>query len=206
MTGKFGRLAAAVFALALGALAMTSVPQFTADVSAQPNCRLRADAGVADFADLADRAGPAVVGIRTTARAGARARARCRFRTSMRTIRCSSSSGAFSRTRRSNRSHARVPQQPAPRRDVPRGLGSGFILSPDGYVMTNAHVVRGADDITVTTSDRREFKAKLIGADTRTDVALVKIEATGSACGAHWRSEQVASRRMGYRDRVAFRT
>ena len=64
-------------------------------------------------------------------------------------------------------------------RDVPRGLGSGFILSPDGYVMTNAHVVRGADDIIVTTSDRREFKAKLIGADTRTDVALIKIEATG---------------------------
>ncbi|HVE89481.1 MAG TPA: Do family serine endopeptidase, partial [Burkholderiaceae bacterium] len=71
------------------------------------------------------------------------------------------------------------PQQPAPRRDLPRGLGSGFILSPDGYVMTNAHVVRGGDDITVTTSDRREFKAKVIGADTRTDVALLKIEATG---------------------------
>src|SRR4030095_16666856 len=45
--------------------------------------------------------------------------------------------------------------------------------------MTNAHVVRGADDITVTMSDRREFKAKVIGADTRTDVALLKVEATG---------------------------
>jgi serine protease Do len=70
-------------------------------------------------------------------------------------------------------------QGPGPRRDVPRGLGSGFILSADGYVLTNAHVVEGADDITVTLTDRREFKGKVIGADRRTDVALVKIEATG---------------------------
>ncbi len=70
------------------------------------------------------------------------------------------------------------PQQ-GPRRDVPRGLGSGFIISTDGYVMTNAHVVEGADDITVTLTDRREFKGKVIGTDRRTDVALVKIEATG---------------------------
>ena len=70
-------------------------------------------------------------------------------------------------------------QGPGPRRDVPRGLGSGFIISADGYVMTNAHVVEGADDITVTLTDKREFKGKVIGADRRTDVALVKIEATG---------------------------
>jgi len=60
-----------------------------------------------------------------------------------------------------------------------RGVGSGFILSADGYVMTNAHVVEGADELLVTLTDKREFKAKVIGADKRTDVAVVKIETTG---------------------------
>ncbi len=60
-----------------------------------------------------------------------------------------------------------------------RGVGSGFILSADGFVMTNAHVVDGADELLVTLTDRREFKAKVIGLDKRTDVAVVKIEATG---------------------------
>ncbi|MCK9688312.1 Do family serine endopeptidase [Scleromatobacter humisilvae] len=58
-------------------------------------------------------------------------------------------------------------------------IGSGFMLSPDGYVMTNAHVVEGADEVTVTLTDKREFKAKIIGSDQRTDVALLKIEAAG---------------------------
>ena len=58
-------------------------------------------------------------------------------------------------------------------------IGSGFLLSPDGYVMTNAHVVEGADEITVTLTDKREFKARIIGSDQRTDVALLKIEAAG---------------------------
>ena len=60
-----------------------------------------------------------------------------------------------------------------------RGVGSGFILSADGYVMTNAHVVDGADELLVTLTDKREFKAKVIGLDKRTDVAVVKIDATG---------------------------
>jgi serine protease Do len=60
-----------------------------------------------------------------------------------------------------------------------RGIGSGFILSADGFVLTNAHVVEGADEVTVTLTDKREFKAKLIGSDQRTDVAVVKIEAGG---------------------------
>jgi len=58
-------------------------------------------------------------------------------------------------------------------------IGSGFLLSPDGYVMTNAHVVEGADEVTVTLADKREFKAKIIGSDQRTDVALLKVEAAG---------------------------
>ncbi|HPE62083.1 MAG TPA: DegQ family serine endoprotease [Thiolinea sp.] len=57
--------------------------------------------------------------------------------------------------------------------------GSGFILSADGYVVTNHHVVDGSDDITVKLNDRREFKARLIGSDKRSDVALLKIEASG---------------------------
>jgi serine protease Do len=60
-----------------------------------------------------------------------------------------------------------------------RGVGSGFILSTDGFIMTNAHVIDGATDVLVTLTDKREFKAKIVGADKRTDVAVVKIEAKG---------------------------
>ena len=60
-----------------------------------------------------------------------------------------------------------------------RGVGSGFVLSADGYIMTNAHVVEGADELMVTLTDKRELKARVVGADKRTDVALVKIEASG---------------------------
>src|SRR5438874_2266631 len=68
-------------------------------------------------------------------------------------------------------------QGPAPRAES-RSLGSGFVISQDGYVLTNAHVVEGADEITVRFTDKREFKAKVIGADKRTDIALIKIEGT----------------------------
>jgi serine protease Do len=106
-----------------------------------------------DFADLVERVSPAVVNIRTTERASDAPR------------------GPFRR-----RAPA-LPQQPG--EEVPRGEGSGFILSADGYVMTNAHVVEGATEVYVTLTDKREFKAKIVGADERTDVALVKIDATG---------------------------
>jgi serine protease Do len=59
-----------------------------------------------------------------------------------------------------------------------QSLGSGFIISADGYILTNAHVVDGADEVLVKLSDKREFKAKIIGADKRTDVALIKVEAS----------------------------
>ena len=71
------------------------------------------------------------------------------------------------------------PRNPGAEDSRPRGIGSGFVLTSDGYVMTNAHVVDGADELMVTLPDKREFKAKVIGADKRTDVALVKIDATG---------------------------
>ena len=64
-------------------------------------------------------------------------------------------------------------------REMPRGVGSGFIVSSDGYIMTNAHVVEDADDLVVTLPDKREFKARIVGSDKRTDVAVVKIDATG---------------------------
>ena len=77
-------------------------------------------------------------------------------------------------------------QQPGPQqgpqqgpRPESRSLGSGFIISADGYVLTNAHVIDGADEITVKLTDQREYKAKVIGTDKRTDVALIKIEHTG---------------------------
>lgn len=57
------------------------------------------------------------------------------------------------------------------------GAGSGFIVSPDGVILTNAHVVQGADEVTVKLHDRREFRAKVVGADARTDVAVLKIDA-----------------------------
>ncbi len=66
-----------------------------------------------------------------------------------------------------------------PREQESQSLGSGFIISADGYILTNAHVVDSADKITVRLTDKREFKAKVIGADKRTDVALLKIEASG---------------------------
>jgi len=70
------------------------------------------------------------------------------------------------------------PRQNRPQEEAqPRGVGSGFILSADGYIMTNAHVVDGADEVVVTLTDKREFKAKIVGADKRTDVAVVKIQA-----------------------------
>ena len=71
-------------------------------------------------------------------------------------------------------------QQPGPGpRPESRSLGSGFIISPDGYILTNAHVVEGADEINVRFTDKREFKAKVIGTDRRTDIAVIKIEASG---------------------------
>jgi serine protease Do len=75
-----------------------------------------------------------------------------------------------------------IPRQPGPwagPRPESRSLGSGFIISPDGYILTNAHVVEGADEINVKLTDKRDFKAKVIGADRRTDVALIKIEGSG---------------------------
>jgi serine protease Do len=71
-------------------------------------------------------------------------------------------------------------QLPNPEHMPPsHGIGSGFIITPDGYVLTNAHVVSDASEVTVKLTDRREFRAKVIGVDKRSDVALIKIPGAG---------------------------
>jgi serine protease Do len=70
-------------------------------------------------------------------------------------------------------------QQQPPERGPSRGMASGFIVESDGVILTNAHVVEGADEVLVRLTDRREFKGKVLGADKPTDIAVVKIEAKG---------------------------
>jgi serine protease Do len=75
--------------------------------------------------------------------------------------------------------HFQQPQQPRGngRGELVYGAGSGFIVSPDGVILTNAHVVRDAEEVTVKLQDRREYRAKVIGSDPKTDVAVLKIDA-----------------------------
>ncbi len=124
-----------------------------------------------DFTDLVDLVGPAVVNIRTLERSRTPAQGNTQDEQMLEFFR------RFGIPVPPN-----LPRQQRPERgdeDVPRGVGSGFIVSSDGFVMTNAHVVDGADEVIVTLTDKREFKARIVGADKRTDVAVVKIEATG---------------------------
>jgi serine protease Do len=127
-----------------------------------------------DFTDLVEQVGPSVVNIRTLEK-----------------VKANENAGGPDEEmleffKRFGLPMPNVPRQ-APRRnrppsqdeEQPRGVGSGFILSSDGMVMTNAHVVDGADEVIVTLTDKREFKARIIGTDKRSDIALLKIEATG---------------------------
>lgn len=79
------------------------------------------------------------------------------------------------RFRQDRRDRGRAPREEL----VPRGLGSGIIISSEGVILTNQHVVNGADEITVTLADKKQFKATLVGQDVRRDLAVLKIEATG---------------------------
>ena len=129
-----------------------------------------------DFTDLVDQVGPSVVNIRTVekvAQRGGNGEMDEEMQEFFRRFFGQPLPGQPRQGPRQNR-----PQQPQ-EEERPRGVGSGFILTPDGYVMTNAHVVEDASEVLVTLPDKREFKAKIVGADKRTDVAVVKIEATG---------------------------
>ncbi|RMX02992.1 Do family serine endopeptidase [Corticibacter populi] len=130
-------------------------------------------AGLPDFTQLVEAVGPSVVNIRTTARVNNRnPRLRGMDEDMLEFFR------QFGIPVPGQPGQQGEPQQPESR-TVPRGVGSGFILSADGYILTNHHVVEDAEDVIVTLTDEREFKAKVIGSDQRTDVALLKIEASG---------------------------
>ena len=136
--------------------------------------------GLPDFTELVEKVGPAVVGIRTTERTRS---ARGGGETDEDMLEFFRRFGIPIPNQRPS-PNPRSPQQPPPNpgqdgEPQTRGVGSGFILSADGYVLTNAHVVDGADEVIVTLTDAREFRAKIIGADKRSDVALVKIDAAG---------------------------
>ena len=131
---------------------------------------------IPDFADLVERASPAVVNIRTTEK-----------------VVVQQAQGGIPGMPEDQAEFFRRffgvpipglpngPKQPQPNPGKPqeadRGVGSGFIIESNGLILTNAHVVEGATTIYVTLTDKREFKAKLLGMDKRTDVAVVKIDA-----------------------------
>ncbi|MBV8635348.1 MAG: DegQ family serine endoprotease [Burkholderiaceae bacterium] len=167
-------LSKAVLGLALASCTVLFVP---AAAGAAPEANA-AVASLPDFTDLVDKAGPAVVNIRTTQK-----------------IKLGQNQGDDDQAQEFFRRFFGVPmpqqpqqpqQRPKNRKQVPedqeqevdRGIGSGFIISVDGYVLTNAHVVDGADEVHVTMTDKREFKAKVIGADKQSDIALLKIDGT----------------------------
>jgi len=162
-------------------------------LSFAPHTALAIPAGAAlpDFADLVDKVGPAVVNIRTTARVSTASGQRNAppgigdgdmsefFRRffGIPLPQAPNTPRGGGRGDRGDRGGSPDPSDNGDGGEQNSGVGSGFIISADGYVMTNAHVVDDADNIYVTLTDKREFKAKLIGADDRTDIAIVKISA-----------------------------
>src|SRR4051812_33343384 len=118
-----------------------------------------------DFSGIVERAGPAVVNISVTGKA--------------KRVSDDASDDVDPNDPFSEFFKRFGPQfQPQPRTpQIMRGLGSGFIISPDGLILTNAHVVDGAQVVTVKLTDRREFKAKVLGADKQSDIAVIRIAA-----------------------------
>ncbi len=159
-----GRLASGLAVLLLAGAAFVPAAGHAQGGGAVPTVQLP------DFSELAERVGPSVVNIRTAERRAG-----------------SGASGQMDPNLEEffRRFGIPLPNRPDPRRGGDdgepqlRGVGSGFILSADGYVMTNAHVVDGADEVIVTLTDKRELKARIVGADKRSDVAVVKVDATG---------------------------
>ena len=133
-----------------------------------------------DFADLVEKYGPAVVNINTRSRGSGRQSALPPgldendpfFEFFRRFMPDQQPPGGNRRGPRN------APDEKAPRGPLrPFGLGSGFVVSADGFIVTNAHVVENAEEITVRFNDKRELPAKVIGADTRSDVAVIKVDA-----------------------------
>lgn len=164
-SGRWRVTAAALLGLCLGGL----VPMAAPAAVAQPQVARP------DFTELVEAVGPAVVNIRTLERAHGGRSGMPEADDSMEEFFRRFGIPLPGRPDRRNappRGGSGGDEEP-----VQRGVGSGFIYSADGFVMTNAHVVEGADEVIVTLTDKREFKAKIIGSDKRTDVAVVKIDA-----------------------------
>jgi serine protease Do len=161
---------AVVGAFAVGAVTAGRSGIFNAAAAAQQTAQpaaaavsptSNASASLPDFADLVAKQGPAVVQV-TVSHEGRKVASRGRNMPDEDDL------PDFFR-------QFRIPM---PQQDTPsRGLGSGFIVSSDGILLTNAHVVNGADEVTVRLTDQREFKAKVLGTDKTTDVAVLKINA-----------------------------
>ena len=152
---------------AVGAGAYTSA--VSAPTNATPVAAAPAMVTLPDFSTITTRDGPAVVNISVT---GTAKESDAEAAAEMQGIDPDDPMFQFFR---------RFQGQMGPRgqqRDVPvRAQGSGFIVSPDGLIMTNAHVVKGAKEVTVKLTDRREYRAKVLGADAKTDIAVLKIDA-----------------------------
>lgn len=138
--------------------------------------------GLPDFTELVEQVGPSVVNIRTLEKVRAPGMNGNGMDDETQDLLRRFFGIPIPNTPNTPNAPKQAPRQgrtPVPEESQPRGVGSGFVLTSDGYILTNAHVVEGADEVLVTLTDKREFKAKLIGADKRTDVAVVKIQATG---------------------------
>ena len=125
-----------------------------------------AAANLPDFTALVERVGPAVVNISVRA-----------DRKAMAMLQEDDDDEQGDPMREFFKRFGGAPGGPQMRPQPSQGMGSGFIVSNDGYIVTNAHVVDGASEVTVKLTDRREFTAKVVGSDKRTDIALIKIDA-----------------------------
>jgi serine protease Do len=143
--------------------AAVMAPPATAAANGTPTAPVIANSAMPDFPLITQRYGPAVVNISVT---GTR-------KVSGINVDPEALSDPFEFFRRFQQGQGHS----APREVPTRGMGSGFIVSPDGVILTNAHVVKGANEVTVKLTDRREFRAKVLGSDPKTDIAVLKIDA-----------------------------
>jgi serine protease Do len=150
---------ASIVGLPMGALYATSSPATQPIAAVSPASVPTAAAGLPDFSALVQRYGPAVVNI------------------SVKSMVKTAGMPDLSQFGPDSPFFRFMPEGPREREVPMRGQGSGFIVDGNGIILTNAHVVSGAKEVTVKLTDKREFTAKVLGADEKTDVAVLKIDA-----------------------------